>query len=320
VTDRVLVRNPNSGDGRRSERARRLAEARGYDVRDSTGGDSARTIARDAAAAGASTIVACGGDGTLNKVVRGIDGAGALDEVTLGVIPAGTGNDFADNVGIRGVEHAFEVIDSGEERRIDLGSVRLTDGGDDSTSHPFLNSCVCGLTAEASARTSREAKRRLGTVAYVLSTLQRTRSFEGLRLEVRAGPDREPVWSGEALMLLVGNGRRFPGERMRQANMEDGLMNVVVIERAPALDYLATGAADALLRRGASHLTRLKVPHLVVDAGTPRQFSLDGEMVEGRHIVADCRPGAMRFLVGEGYDPTPPDPGVRRGRRASKSP
>ncbi|MFC6824497.1 diacylglycerol/lipid kinase family protein [Halopelagius fulvigenes] len=312
MSRRVLVRNPESGDGRQSERARDVAESRGYDLRNSADGDEARTLARDAAAAGATTIVACGGDGTLNRVVRGVDEAGKLDDVRLGVVPAGTGNDFADNVGIRDVEHAFEVVESGEERRIDLGSVRWTDGssGGDSgaASNLFLNSCVCGLTAEASARTTPEAKRRFGVLAYVLSTLQRTRSFEGLELDVRAGSDREPAWSGQALMLLVGNGRRFPGEGMQQANMEDGLLNVVVVEHAPALDYLTSGAADALLRRDASHLTRLKVPRLVVDAATPRQFSLDGEMVEERHLVADCRPGAMRFAVGETYDPSPSDP------------
>lgn len=309
----MLVRNPESGDGRQSERARDIAESRGYDVRNSTSGDDARTLAREAAAEGAATIVACGGDGTLNAVVRGVDEAGKLDDVRLGVVPAGTGNDFADNVGIRGVDHAFEVVESGEERRIDIGSVRWTDGSSDADAGApdlFLNSCVCGLTAEASARTTPVAKRRFGVLAYVLSTLQRTRSFEGLELDVRAGADREPAWSGQALMLLVGNGRRFPGEGMQQANMEDGLLNVVVVEHAPALNYLRSGAADALLRRDASHLTCLKVPHLVVDAATPRQFSLDGEMVEERHLVADCRPGAMRFAVGETYDPSPPDPGA----------
>ncbi|SFR55511.1 diacylglycerol/lipid kinase family protein [Halogeometricum limi] len=315
MTDRILVLNPRSGDGKRSVRARTIAENRGYDVRESqTKGDTI-DIARQAATERPDTIAACGGDGTLNEVIRGVDDAGRLDDVTLGVVPGGTGNDFADNVGIRGVEHAFDVLDEGRERRLDLGSAQWTAEASAAAvervaPRPFLNSCVCGLTAEASARTSREAKRRLGVVAYVLSTLQRTRTFEGLQLDVRVGPagEREPAWSGEALMLLVGNGRRFPGEQMRQANMEDGLLNVVVVENRPALDYLRQGAADRLLRRGASHLTRLTAKHLEVDAGTSRQFSLDGELVEGRHLRADARAGAMRFTVGASYEPSPSDP------------
>ncbi|WP_416838651.1 diacylglycerol/lipid kinase family protein [Haloferax sp. DFSO52] len=292
----ILVRNPNSGDGKRSKRAREIALKRGYEVLDSEGGSHTVELAEEAAAR-TDTVVACGGDGTLNKTIQGVLASDRLDDVSLGVIPAGTGNDFADNIGIRGVENAFEVIENGRERRLDLGMAN---------DRPFLNSCVGGLTSESSARTSRALKRRLGVMAYVLTTLSVSRTFEAPELNVSVGPDREPVWSGDALMVLVGNGRRFPGERMRQANMEDGLLNVVIIEDAPTLDYLSKGAADRLLRRGASHLTRVKTSHLhVALTEAHAQFSLDGEMIETAELTADSRPGSMRFFVGSGYDPTP---------------
>ncbi|WP_197428125.1 hypothetical protein [Halogeometricum sp. CBA1124] len=128
------------------------------------------------------------------------------------------------------------------------------------------------------------------------------------------------MWTGDALMLLVGNGRRFPGERLQQANMEDGLLNVVVVKNRPALDYLTTGAADRLLRRGASHLTHLRVSHLEVDAGAARQVSLDGELVEARHLRAD----AARERCGSasrGIRPVAAGPDRRRVNcRASKTP
>jgi diacylglycerol kinase family enzyme len=132
---------------------------------------------------------------------------------------------------------------AGERRRLDLGWL-------DGERRPFVNSCVGGLTAASSAKTTPASKKRLGVLAYVLRTLAETRSFEGLKLDVRAGEAGDRVWTGEAILLLVGNGRRFPGERMRQANMEDGRCNVVIIERRPAMDYLTRGAADRLLRRG----------------------------------------------------------------------
>lgn len=295
----IVVRNPNSGDGRRTERARAIARERGYEVLDSEGAAHTVELAAEAAKRTA-TVLACGGDGTLNGVVRGVSEADRLDDVALGVIPAGTGNDFADNVGIVGVRHAFDVVESGRVRRLDVG---VADG------RPFLNSCVGGLTAAASARTSPALKRRLGVLAYVLTTFSTARNFESLRLHVTAGPDRRPAWEGDALMLLVGNGRRFPGERMRQANMEDGLLNVVIIEDAPALNYLSRGAADRLLRRDAGHVTRLRVSELhAVHDGDPVQFSLDGEMLETAELVASCRPGAMRFHVGSRYDAAPRDP------------
>ncbi len=295
--DVVLVRNPNGGDRRKSAKARTIAQRRGYDVRDSTARGETLTLAESAAREGASVIAACGGDGTLNEVVRGVDTADALGDVRLGVIPTGTGNDFADNIGIRSVPHAFDVLESGEERRLDLG---MADG------RPFVNSCVGGLTAEASAHTTPERKRRLGVVAYVLSTFHEAREFDGLRLDIRAGPRDDPIWSGEAVMLLIGNGRRFPGERERRANVEDGLLNVVIIERAPSLDYLSAGAAEVLLRRDSTYLTRVKVPRLHLEHdGDPVQFSLDGEMIQRTEMDVYCRPKAMRFAVGSGYVSTP---------------
>lgn len=295
----IVVRNPNSGDRRRTRRARTIARELGYEVLDTEDAAHTSELAAEAATR-TGTVLACGGDGTLNGVVRGVLEADRLDDVTLGVIPAGTGNDFADNVGIASVRHAFDVVESGRVRRLDVG---MADG------RPFLNSCVGGLTAASSARTSPALKRRFGVLAYVLTTFSMVRNFESLRLHVTAGPDREPAWEGDALMLLVGNGRRFPGERMRQANMEDGLLNVVIIEDAPALDYLSRGAADRLLRRGAAHVTRLRVPDLhAVHDGDPVQFSLDGELLEGAELSAECRQGALRFHVGDRYVATPHDP------------
>lgn len=293
---RIVVRNPKSGDRKRTKRARKIATNRGWEVLDSKCANHTVELAAEAAKQ-ADTVVACGGDGTLNNAVTGVQEAGRLDAVSLGILPAGTGNDFADNIGINGIEHAFEIIEHGERRQLDLGMVN---------GRPFLNSCVGGLTAEASAQTSPGLKRRLGVLAYVLTTLSVARDFEALRLWVSIGPDRNPAWAGKALLLLVGNGRRFPGEQMRQANMEDGLVNVVIIEDAPALDYLATGAADRLLRRQASHITRVKTSHLhVTHEGEPVQFSLDGEMIETNELSIDSRRGAMQFFVSDDYDPSP---------------
>ncbi|WP_254535401.1 diacylglycerol/lipid kinase family protein [Halomarina litorea] len=306
MNDRVLVYNPASGNRRAGRRAVRLATDRGFAVRESAGRGETRTLAREAATGGAELVVACGGDGTLNEVVRGVYEADALARTRLGVVPGGTGNDFADNIGITSVGAAFDALD-GPARRLDLGTVEER-GGEDGPVRPFCNSCVGGLTANASARATPDRKRRLGVLAYVLTTFAESRSFEGLELDVRAGPREDPLWSGRALMVLVGNARRFPGERRRPANVEDGLLNVVIIERAPALDYLAQGAADRLLRRGASHLTRVRVPQLSVrHAGGPVTFSLDGELVSHEHVVARCLPGAMRFHVGANYRPHPPE-------------
>lgn len=320
---RVLVRNPASGDQKRSVQAAEIARERGYEVRSTEEEGDEVTLAREAAADGAELIAACGGDGTLNGVVRGVHRAGRLGDLTLGVVPAGTGNGFADNVGIRGVQHAFDVLEDGETRRLDVGVVDAPRNGNDAADgdsgsapadqlgedddladgpRPFLNSCVCGLTAEASAKTESALKKRVGALAYVLTTLQHTRDFDGMELDIRVGPERDPIWSGKAVVLLAGNARRFPGQ---QANLEDGKLDVLVIEHAPAIDYLANGAVDRLLRGDTPYLTRLTVPSLVVDATEPRQFSLDGEMIERERLEVGTQERAMAFKVGEAYEPNP---------------
>lgn len=84
-------------------------------------GSEAADLARDAARGGTSIVVATGGDGTVNEVVRRLCRANPLHEVTRGVVPLGTGNNFTKNIGVTDVETAFAVVERGERRRIDLG-------------------------------------------------------------------------------------------------------------------------------------------------------------------------------------------------------
>src|SRR6056297_1624346 len=157
--DSVVVCNPVSGSGDHVPAVRDAAADHGFRVRETDHAGHGVDLAKEAVTAGATFVAAAGGDGTLNEVIRGIADAGALDRVTVGVVPCGTGNNFARNIGITDIEGAFEMFDSGERRRVDIA---VADG------RPFINSCVGGLTAEASAETSAELKRRFGAAAYLL--------------------------------------------------------------------------------------------------------------------------------------------------------
>ncbi len=292
-----MVRNPTSGDGTDTEDARRRAELLGIEVLDSSQPGDAVSLARSAAGE-ADQILACGGDGTVNEVVRGVAAADALGEVELGVVPAGTGNNFALNLGVETVEQALDVAEGGDLRRLDVG---VADGD------VFVNSCMGGLIAEASEDTSDETKARIGSLAYALQTLADARNYQGTSLDVRVGASHDPAWTGEAVVLLVGNGRRFLAEGRGQANLEDGKLEVVIVEEAPAIDYLAEGALDRLLHRTSSHVTRLTTTELAVSTlDRPMEFSFDGEIEERSELDATVRDGAMRFRVGEAYEPSPP--------------
>lgn len=298
---RVVVLNPSSGNGSHAAQVRTLAARHGFTVRETEREGQAIELAAAAARNGAAVVAAAGGDGTLNEVVQGLVEADALDDVVFGVIPAGTGNNFASNVGIESVEHGFEVIENGDERVIDLGFA-----GD----RPFLNSCVGGLTAEASSETTSERKAEFGVLAYVLATFRTAVDFDGTPLRIETDETDEQSWQGKAILLLVGNGRRFPVNGQTQADMEDGRLDVAIIEEKPGsnLAGLARSTAlDRLLGPEASHVTRLKTAELTVSVqdDEPATFSLDGEMVTAHELDIKASPATLRLRVGERYDPHP---------------
>lgn len=302
-SDRVLILNPVSGSGDHGGRVRELAADRGFSVRETSEAGDAIDFAADAVDGGATLIAACGGDGTVNEVVRGIVRAGGLGDVTLAVVPGGTGNNFAGNLGVESIEHAFQIIDSGERRRIDLGVATTRDG---LTDRPFVNSCIGGITAEASAETTPDSKNRLGLLAYVISTLRTFAEYDGMRLHVET--TGETTWQGDAIFVLVGNGRRFPAEGRTQANMEDGQFAVTIVEDKPTVNLAGEAALQRLFGSETPNITTLLTPSLQLDVLDEEvQFSLDGEMVGADHLSVETHAHVLDVCVGEAYDPDPPD-------------
>jgi len=296
----TVVLNPESGTGSHGPAVRTLAANYGYTVRETQRPGDAVDLAAAAVEAGAEFVAAAGGDGTLNEVVRGIEAADALDSVTVGIVPCGTGNNVAANLGITGIEQAFSVFERGERRWVDLAFA------DD---RPFVNSCVGGLTAEASAATSVAQKRRFGTAAYLLSTLRTVRNFDSLRVTVEMydDPDTAPVWTGKAVGLLIGNARRFPPSGSEQANVEDGRFDVTLVTDRGSVGLLKTATAERLFNRESQWTARYTVAaiDISVDDG-PVAFSLDGEIIHRSRLALRIRPRALRVAVGERYEPTPP--------------
>ena len=302
MSETVIILNPKSGTGDHADAVTDRAQVLDHRVERTGAKGDGVDLAREAAEAGAEQIVAAGGDGTVNEVVRGIDKAGAFDRVTLGIVPVGTGNNFAGQLGITDLDTAFNVIEEGERRWIDLGEA---DG------HAFVNSCVAGLTSDSSSKTDPGMKDRLGVVAYVVTTLQSMVEFDSMSLtvETEEGGDRSPAWRGDALAVLIGNGRRFAAGGDTQANMEDGLFEVTIVENVSTLDLMGEAVADQLLGGESDAIVRTQTPSIRIKVHDPqsRQFSLDGEIIERDNLSVDIRPSTLSVAVGEGYQL---DPGV----------
>ncbi|PSP58384.1 diacylglycerol kinase [Halobacteriales archaeon QH_7_66_36] len=296
IGSRRAILNPASGTGDHADYVTRLLEARGFAVdRTEDAGDALR-LGREAGERGVSELAVCGGDGTVNEVLRGLAAADSLADTTVGVVPCGTANILAENLGIEDVRHGAEMADSGDVREVDVG---VADG------EPFAVSCIAGFPADASLAASGDLKEQYGTFAFVITGAQEAVGFEGIEIELDATvADGTETWHGEATCVLVGNARKFI-EAGGQANMEDGYFDVAVVEHMPTGSLVAEAIGHRLLGQETDGVTHLRASELTVSGPEPITFSRDGELATHESLRLRCRPRTLSLRVGPDYDPEP---------------
>lgn len=256
-------------------------------------GDAERYVA-EAIADGIDTVIAAGGDGTLSAVATALahrdEGADALP--TLGLVPMGTANDFADAAQIpEPVADAFDLIQSQPARPIDL--LKLVANG---SVHWAANLASGGFGTQVTVDTPDGMKKLLGGLAYLVTGMSKLGRIEPLRARIH-GPGFE--WEGGFIALGVGNGRQAGGGQALcpDARIHDGLLDVTIVpelegEVAATLATMLTDGRHAALDRIA---TRRQLPWLEIDAIEPIVLNLDGEPVESGHFRIDCVPGRVRM-------------------------
>lgn len=189
----------------------------------------ARDLAHEAVRSGCQVIVAAGGDGTINEVVNGIgDDPEGFNRTALGLLPAGTTNVFAKELGIPGgLAPAWKVIEESRPRRIDLPCAHFQNRRGREEQRYFVQLAGAGFDARAIERVSWKLKKLAGPLAYVWAGLQAFREILP-EVEVRGGPH---TLRGQ--MVLVGNGRYFGGKFrfFPDADLADGRLDVCVIPR-----------------------------------------------------------------------------------------
>lgn len=275
----LIILNPAA----RSEKAGRLSDrlralCGNAEIRQSAHPGDAEQIAREGVSEGFTTIVAAGGDGTVNEVVNGLMAAGG-GGISLGILPVGTMNVFAMELGIptQSLEKAWEVILSGVTRRIDLPYADSYGSADSPGGRRrFVQLAGVGLDAEVVRRTSRESKKALGPLSYLLSLAQVAGAKPPLvRLRDAGGRERE------ASFLLIGNGRYYGGpfKMFRQGSPSDGLIDVLIFRNQSPWDLLRYMHAILIGQHdGLQDVEYFQTTTLEVDSGEPVPYELDGEM------------------------------------------
>lgn len=251
-----------------------------------------RRCTRRAVKRGVDLVVVVGGDGAIGQVATRLTGTG----VPLGVVPTGTGNLFAGNLGIPSDRRdAIRTILEGNAKPLDVGRVRV-----DGKRRAFTIACGIGYDAKVMDATPKPQKLRWGQLAYLANAVRRARdlrnvphvlTIDGRRLEVNA-----------AQVFIANLGRMLPMVEPRPpVDPQDGLLDVIVVKASGPLRGLLAGweamrQEDLGLSDG-GHVYRARARTIRVRTDTPRLVEIDGSIVGRTPVEASIVAGGLCVIV-----------------------
>lgn len=257
-------------------------------------GDGCR-LAAEAVREGFDTVVAAGGDGTVNEVLNGIaDAPDGFARARLAVLPLGTVNVFARELGLPlRLTTAWQTILTGHERRIDAPfAEHLVEGR--TQRRYFAQMAGAGLDAQAISLVDWEMKKRISQFAYVLAGMKAMRGPHPL-ITVEAGSQRV---TGE--LILVGNGRFYGGSLpvFPDAVLDDGLLDICIFPRVRwslVLRYaIGFVTGHPLVPRD---VKMLRVPRARLTAAAEVPFEVEGDLCGALPMEMGVVPGVLRVVV-----------------------
>lgn len=296
-TARVIF-NPSSGGGVHGQERLR-EEFDGYELDWIETGEAGDTV-RAAGEWREGLLIVAGGDGTINDAVNGLGKAGFPEGVTLGILPAGTGNDLAATLCIpSGPDEAEDVIRQGRVRTLDVARVRSDGIGE----RFFVNVATGGLGAVISQSNVDEFKERWGKLSYLRASLEVAKDFDVRELDLYLDGEPRKV---RAVNIVVGNCRFAGGGWLAapKANPEDGLLDVVVIEQLGLADLLQLAPASMARADyvGKEGVFSVRAKEIRVETQPPGlDFTVDGEVVGNEPARFSVVPSALKVIVGPDY-------------------
>lgn len=247
--------------------------------------------ARTALRKGRDLIVAAGGDGTLNEIVNGL--REDAPSVVLGLIPLGTGNDFARTLNLpTAIDEAINLLVAGHTRPIDL--VRVTS---DEVRY-FINVSTGGFSGLVDEELTPEMKKTWGPLTYLRGAAAALPKLRAYRTTVSL--DNSESLTLNLYDVVIANGRYLGGgtEIAPEASVDDGLVDIILIpEQTPAeLALLATRVALAN-HISSSAIVFRRAAKVTVKSQPGMRFNVDGELVGNEPSQFEVLPRALRFVV-----------------------
>ena len=289
----AAIINPIAGVSTRHPGTRRLAErARRAFAQASLAGETvfteraghARELAADFVRRGFSPIIAWGGDGTVNEVASAL----AFCDAVMGIVPTGSGNGLARELGISlRPERAVATAAHGVDRTIDVGEL----GG-----RLFVNLAGVGLDASVASLFNRFTGR--GLLRYAQATLSTVFSYVAETYTITAAGETA---EHRALIVELANGRQYGNGAViaPHAKLDDGLLDLVVVGPLNPLGVLwgIRRLFDGTIDRQ-PEVSMRTASDVTISAEQPIRFHVDGEVAQGTaSLTATVHPGALRIRV-----------------------
>lgn len=233
-------------------------------------------------------LMAAGGDGTVNAVASLCLKSGA----TLAVLPSGTANDFARNLGLPSEpEDIAALVAEGTTQDVDIAQF------DDRL---FLNVAHIGLGTLPARNAGSPSKKRFGQFSYLISLFHQLGAQRGFN--ARIDTDRSSM-TGRWLSIAVATGAYFGGgQEIPEASANDGLLDVIAIKPRPLPQLLLAFLMVRLNRktpRRTSTVIQVKGTWCQIHTSRPKTVTVDGDVAGKTPFRANCKPGAIRVIGRE---------------------
>ena len=228
-------------------------------------------------------MVAAGGDGTVNYVVNSMKRKGL--DIPVGVVPAGTANDFAGALGMpRTPLEAARQIAGGTEQRVDCGRVNGL---------YFVNIFSFGLFTTTSQRTPDERKHKIGKLAYIIEGVKEFASMHAVPLELTADGEKSVV---DSLIVLIFNGETAGGFRLaRRSSLRDGQFDCIVLEKRDIFTTLWT-MLRYLTGGNPKRIRQLRARTLDIVSPVDEPTDVDGQKGARFPLHVECLAGELRVV------------------------
>jgi len=271
---------------------------------ETTGPRTAENLCERALDDGCNFIIAVGGDGTLNEVVNGFlrAGGGSKYSVVLGVLPFGTGNDFARGIGMqRSVDQLEELIHRNQPRLLDAGSLSFKCEDGSEYIRYFDNIADLGIGAQVVAHVNGVHLRKKilgGFLTFFLSVLFIFATYRHKKIRVRWA---DQTFEGRVLGLVAANGRYFGSGFgiAPDAKLDDGQFELVIFANVSVMDYIRNFSK----LRKAERIVHPEIHYYRTDRlwvepeGQVVVVEADGEIEGHAPLEYRCLPAALPFLV-----------------------